>query len=201
MKVAMHILLVDDEPDFSRGLSRLISVEYPEIQISTASSGEEALATVAGNQVDLVITDLRMPGMDGPEAIARLRADQPDLQIVALTSFADEPLVRRAVDAGATGYLLKTADESEIVAAIRLAYEGRTVLGLRLTWDKRYITLAPVATVLGLAFRAYDPDGLLGGEEDLEKSDKYNNRYCRPDTSECVSERDFCDSHTDNDSE
>jgi DNA-binding NarL/FixJ family response regulator len=72
--------------------------------------------------------DLRMPEVDGPTAIARLSADHPGIRVIALTSFADTSLVRRAIDAGATGYLLKEADETEIVSAIRLAHEGRSVL-------------------------------------------------------------------------
>jgi DNA-binding NarL/FixJ family response regulator len=72
--------------------------------------------------------DLRMPELDGPTAIARLSADHPEIRVIALTSFTDESLARSAIDAGAPGYLLKDADETEIVPAIRLAHEGRAVL-------------------------------------------------------------------------
>lgn len=128
MTEPIRVLIVDDHKVVRRGLKTFLST-YEDIEVvGDVGSGAAAVEQRGAVDPDVVLMDLQMPGMDGPEAIARLRDEQPDLKVVAVTSFDDEPLVRRAVDAGATGYLLKTADESEIVAAIRLAHQGRTVL-------------------------------------------------------------------------
>ncbi|WP_136798610.1 sigma-54-dependent transcriptional regulator [Desulfosediminicola ganghwensis] len=123
MKVEMHILLVDDEPDFSRGLSRLISVEYPEIQISTASSGEEALAAVAGNQVDLVITDLRMPGMDGITLSKKLLEIQPGIKVVLLTGYGTIEKAVEAVRLGAFDFLTKPVASDQLYSTLNKVRE------------------------------------------------------------------------------
>jgi NarL family two-component system response regulator LiaR len=77
---------------------------------------------------DVVLMDLMMPGMDGAEATAAIRTRCPDIQIIALTSFREEELVQRAIQAGAIGYLLKNVSAKELAAAIRAAHAGKPTL-------------------------------------------------------------------------
>ena len=124
----IRVLIVDDHQVVRRGLRAFLSIHDDIEVVGEAGSGPAAIEL--GPQVApcVVLMDLRMPEMNGTTAIATLLADQPDLRVVVLSSFDDEPLVRRAIDAGASGYLLKGADEREIVAAIRLAHDGQSVL-------------------------------------------------------------------------
>lgn len=123
MKVDIHILLVDDEPDFSRGLSRLISAEFPEMRISTAASGEEALAIVAGDEVQLVVTDLRMPGMDGMTLAKNLLEKQPDLKVVLLTGYGTIEKAVEAVRLGAFDFLTKPVSSDQLYNTLNKASE------------------------------------------------------------------------------
>ncbi len=128
MSNPIRVFLVDDHKMVRRGLRVFLSVHDDIEVVGEAESGRDALDTLGKTDADVVLMDLRMPEMDGPTAIARLSDEHPELQVIALTSFADESLVKRAMDAGATGYLMKEADETEIVSAIRLANEGQAVL-------------------------------------------------------------------------
>jgi DNA-binding NarL/FixJ family response regulator len=128
MSSAIRVFLVDDHKVVRRGLRMFLSVHDDIEVVGEAENGREALARIAQVDADVVLMDLRMPELDGPTAIARLSADHPEIRVIALTSFTDESLARSAIDAGATGYLLKDADETEIVSAIRLAHEGQAVL-------------------------------------------------------------------------
>jgi len=123
-----RILVVDDHKVVRKGLRTFISVNDDLELVGEAGNGEEAIEQVAALGPDVVLMDLKMPVMDGPTAIARIRDDFPDVRIVALTSFDDESLAQRALEAGAIGYLFKDAEEAELISAIRLAAEGRGVV-------------------------------------------------------------------------
>jgi len=122
------VLVVDDHKVVRKGLRTFISVNDDLELVGEAGNGEEALHQVAALQPDVVLMDLKMPVMDGPTAIEQIRLRYPDVQIVALTSFDDESLAQRALQAGAIGYLFKDADEDELIAAIRFAAEGKGVV-------------------------------------------------------------------------
>jgi NarL family two-component system response regulator LiaR len=124
----IRVLIVDDHVVVRRGLRTFLSVHDDLEIVGEAGNGREALDQIERTEPDVVLMDLRMPELDGPSTIGRLSAEHPEIQVIALTSFADGSLVRRAIDAGATSYLLKEADETEIVSAIRLAHAGRSVL-------------------------------------------------------------------------
>lgn len=121
MKVDIHILLVDDEPDFSRGLSRLIAAEFPDMRISIASRGEEAMAIVAGDEVHLVVTDLRMPGMDGMMLTKSLLEKQPGLKVVLLTGYGTIEKAVEAVRLGAFDFLTKPVSSDQLYNTLNKA--------------------------------------------------------------------------------
>ncbi len=123
-----RVLVVDDHKVVRKGLRTFIAVNDDLELVGEAGNGEEAIDQVDALHPDVVLMDLKMPVMDGPTAIEHIRASSPDVQIVALTSFDDESLAQRAIDAGAIGYLFKDAEEEELISAIRLASQGRSVL-------------------------------------------------------------------------
>jgi class 3 adenylate cyclase/CheY-like chemotaxis protein len=121
----IKVLLVDDYEVVRRGLRGFLEL-VPEIYIvGDASNGEEAVAASARWEPDVVLMDLVMPVMDGPAAIAAIRAQQPHVACVALTSFAEPERIARAMEAGAVGSLMKDAEADEVVAAVQRAYATR----------------------------------------------------------------------------
>ena len=124
----IRVLVVDDHKVVRMGLRTFIAVNEDLELVGEAGNGEEAVDQCAALHPDVVLMDLKMPVMDGPTAIEHIRARFPEVQIVALTSFDDESLAQRALEAGAIGYLFKDADEDELVSAIRLASKGRGVV-------------------------------------------------------------------------
>ena len=123
-----RVLVVDDHKVVRQGLRVFISVNEDVVLVGEADNGRDAIDRVAALEPDVVLMDLKMPVMDGPTAIEQIRTRFPHVQVVALTSFDDASLAQRAVEAGAIGYLFKDADEDELIAAIRLAAEGRGVV-------------------------------------------------------------------------
>ena len=100
-----RILVVDDEEDFARGLCRLLVAEFPQAECVRASRGEDALAELAARGAELMITDLRMPGMDGMALLGHALELEPDLAAVVLTAHADIGTAVEAVKLGAYDFL------------------------------------------------------------------------------------------------
>ena len=107
------------------GLRALISTEPDLDVVAEAADGETAVVQYAAHQPDVVLMDLRMPGMNGTAAIRAIRADHPNARVVALTTYDGDTDIYRALDAGACGYLLKNTLAREVVGAIRTAAAGR----------------------------------------------------------------------------
>ena len=91
----------------------------------TAGSAKEALAEIPRNKTDVVLMDLRMPEMEGAEAITELRRIQPEVRILVLTNYEADEDILRALQAGATGYILKNTPQEEIVQAVEMVYENK----------------------------------------------------------------------------
>ena len=124
----IRILVVDDHAVVRTGLSQVLEHE-PDLElVGAVASGEEALEISRGRDVDVVLMDLSMPGLDGIETTRRLVAERPAAAVVVLTSFADRERIVAALDAGAIGYLLKDAEPAEIVAGVRAAARGEAPL-------------------------------------------------------------------------
>lgn len=127
----VRVVVVDDHLVVRAGLGQLLdTVEDIEL-VGTATDGAEALEVVARTRPDVVLMDLSMPVMDGVEATKRLLAADPDSKVVVLTSFGDQARILAALDAGASGYLLKHATPDELFDAIRAAAVGDAPLDPR----------------------------------------------------------------------
>lgn len=125
----IRVLIVDDHPVVRDGLRGVIEGDPGLSVVGEAGDGAEALARVAdGSTVDLVLMDLRMPRMGGVEAIRELRRTAPTVRVLVLTTFDTDADVLPAVEAGATGYLLKDTPREDLVRAVRAAYRGEAVL-------------------------------------------------------------------------
>jgi len=125
----IRVLLVDDHPVVREGLRGMLSAESDIEVAGEAASGAEAVAQFRSLRPDVVLMDLRMPGGDGVEAIGMIRAgDGGSAKIIVLTTYDTDADILRAVEAGATGYLLKDAPRADLVRAIRAAAGGETVL-------------------------------------------------------------------------
>jgi len=124
----IRVLIVDDHPVVRDGLRGVFANEPGFEVVGEAGDGREALARVAAGGVDVVLTDLRMPGMGGVEAIAALHAAHPAVRVLVLTTYDSDRDVLPAIEAGATGYLLKDSPRDELVAGVRAAHQGRPVL-------------------------------------------------------------------------
>jgi len=127
------VLVVDDHEVVRRGLLAFLDSE-PDIEVlGEAGGGAEALDLLAsmdaeGRRPDVIVMDLQMSPIDGIESTRRVRALYHDIEVVALTSFAEEERVHAALEAGASGYLLKDSDADDVAAAVRAAHRGELQL-------------------------------------------------------------------------
>jgi two-component system, NarL family, response regulator LiaR len=124
----IRIVIADDHAMVRSGLAAFLLVNDDLELVAEASNGAEAVRVCAQMSPDVVLMDLVMPGMDGPTAMGEIRQRNPEIQIIALTSFPEEDLVQRALGAGAISYLLKNVGADELAAAIRAARAGRPTL-------------------------------------------------------------------------
>jgi DNA-binding NarL/FixJ family response regulator len=124
----IRVQLVDDHPVVRAGLAGILDAE-PDIEVvGEAGSAQEAVVLAGSLRPDVVLMDLRMPGGDGVTATIGVLAAVPSTRVVVLTTYESDADILRAVEAGAAGYLLKDASRAELVAAIRSAARGETVL-------------------------------------------------------------------------
>lgn len=124
-KELIRILIVDDHPVVCSGLTSMLSAQAGIEVVGSAASGEEALAIVQRIKPDLMLLDLRMPGMDGIGVLNALKRIEHPPRVVVLTSFEKDEDIYRAIRAGAQGYLLKDTSESEMVTAITVVNSGK----------------------------------------------------------------------------
>lgn len=150
----IRVMLVDDHTMVRRGLTTFLKV-FDELElVGEAANGEVALHLCARLQPDVVLMDMVMPVMDGATATQAIRQQFPHVQVLALTSFSEEDLIQRALQAGAIGYLFKDVSAEELAQAIRAAHAGQS-------------TLSPVAlqVLLRTAHQSPDPGADLTARE------------------------------------
>ena len=124
----IRVLLVDDHQVVRRGLRTFLELQDDMTVVGEASDGAEGLARAKELVPDVVLMDLLMPVMDGVSAIGAIKSALPEIEIVAVTSFIEEDKVTSALEAGASGYLLKDADAEAVAAAVRAAHAGEVHL-------------------------------------------------------------------------
>jgi NarL family two-component system response regulator LiaR len=121
-------MLVDDHAMVRDGLRVFLS-NFSDLQVvAEAEDGAQAIVECERARPDVILMDLLMPEMDGPTATAAIRKAYPQTQVIALTSFVEEDLIRRAIKAGAMGYLLKDVNPAKLAEAIRAAHRGRPTI-------------------------------------------------------------------------
>ncbi|HTW81970.1 MAG TPA: response regulator transcription factor [Terracidiphilus sp.] len=121
----IRILIVDDHPVVVAGLASMLGTQAGMVVAGSASSGEEALELLRTTTADVVLLDLRMPGMSGIDTLHALRRSKANTRAIILTSFETDEDIYRAVQAGAQGYLLKDSRQAEMVEAIRAVHSGK----------------------------------------------------------------------------
>ena len=130
----IRLLLVDDHKIVREGLRRVIETEDGLQVIGEASNGEEAIIKAIALSPDIVIMDIKMPGMDGIVATYEIKQKKPEIRVLILTLYT-EGFVKQAIEAGASGYILKDSDTEQIIKAIRQVYEGYCPIAPSLTRD------------------------------------------------------------------
>ena len=128
MSSPIRVVLADDQTLVREGLGLMLGLIDGVEVVATAEDGERAVVAVLETRPDVALLDLRMPRMDGVEATRRIRQEAPEVEVVVLTTYADDESVLAALRADARGYLTKDASSEDIERAIRDAHAGRTRL-------------------------------------------------------------------------
>jgi DNA-binding NarL/FixJ family response regulator len=124
----MKVIICDDQAIVRDGLAMLLKLE-PDIEIvGSAEDGAEAVEMVADKGPDLILMDLKMPIMNGVEATRQIKMEHPEVKVLVLTTYADDEWVFDAIQAGASGYLLKDTPREELIKAVRGTAAGKTYL-------------------------------------------------------------------------
>lgn len=125
--------MTDDHKVVRDGLRWMLSGEEDVEIVGEAESGEMLIDLLASTQADVVLLDVRMPGMGGLDALAVITAQNPDVSVIVLSMHDEPAYVRRAIESGAAGYLLKNANRAEILEALRSVHAGRAYVQAQLT--------------------------------------------------------------------
>jgi NarL family two-component system response regulator LiaR len=157
----IRVMIVDDHAVVRSGLNAFLD-SFDDLQIvGSARSGEEALQLCEEFQPDVILMDLLMPGMDGAAATKIIRQKYPLTQVIILTSFKEENMIHKAIQAGAIGYLLKDVQAEEIAKAIRMAKKGQSTLSPEATQALMHFASQPGPLGFDLSDREREVLGLM----------------------------------------
>ena len=120
----IRVLAADDHPLLRQGIAAIINSQPDMLLVAEASSGNEAIQMFREHRPDVTLMDLRLPDISGIDALIAIRAEFADAKIVILTTYQEDAEVRRALEAGARGYLLKSMPPKDLVEAIRRVHAG-----------------------------------------------------------------------------
>lgn len=127
-RATIRVVVADDHKVVRAGIRELLADE-PDIQVvGEARDGQEAVALAISLRPDVVVMDINMPELSGVEATRQIRAAAPAVRVLALTAYQDDPYIYGLLDAGASGYMLKTAEGQEIVRAVRATAAGQSAI-------------------------------------------------------------------------
>lgn len=124
----IRVLVADDHVVVRQGIRQFLEEANDIEVVAEAGDGAEALRLVESHQPDVAVLDIRMPGVTGVEATRRIKERFPQVRVLVLTAYDDDPYVFALLQAGADGYLLKTASGAELVQAVRVVYKGDSAL-------------------------------------------------------------------------
>jgi DNA-binding NarL/FixJ family response regulator len=126
--MSIRVVIADDHNVVRKGIRDLLSDEDDIVVVGEARNGHEAVDLASALRPDVVVMDIAMPELTGVEATRQIRAQAPGVRVLVLTAYDDDPYIYSLLDAGATGYILKTAESREIVRAVRATAAGQTAL-------------------------------------------------------------------------
>ncbi|MCL5961143.1 MAG: response regulator transcription factor [Chloroflexi bacterium] len=152
---SIRVFLVDDHEVVREGFRRMLEFSEDVTVVGDAANGEEAIPQVEELQPDVVLMDIKMPRMDGIETTRQLKARFPDINIIVLTFFEDEYLVR-AIEAGAVGYLLKDVSKADLLQAVRKVVAGQSLVDPVLS-RKLFSRIAALAGASGRPVKDLSP--------------------------------------------
>ncbi len=127
-----RVVVADDHPVVRAGIVALLGTTDDLDVVGEATTGLEAVELALELEPDVVLMDLRMPGINGDEATAQILATKPEIRVLVLTTYESDDSILTAIEAGATGYLLKAAPQEELLAGIRSVARGEVALGPRI---------------------------------------------------------------------
>lgn len=157
----IRVMVADDHTMVRRGLATFLMIFDDMTLVGEAANGAEAIQLCAEVHPDVILMDMIMPDMDGIAATRAIRRQFPQVQIIALTSFKEGNLVKKALEAGAIGYLLKDVMADELAAAIRGAHSGRATLSPDVVQEMVQIANQPQIPGLDLTERERDVLALM----------------------------------------
>lgn len=128
VKESIRVVLADDHTVVHKGIRQFLEEEGDIQVVGEATNGQEAIEQVAELRPDVAVLDIRMPVVTGIEATRRIKAQYPEVKVLVLTAYDDDPYIFALLKAGASGYILKTAESSELMQAIRAVHRGESVL-------------------------------------------------------------------------
>ncbi|MHB8995517.1 MAG: response regulator [Armatimonadota bacterium] len=155
----IRILIADDHPVVREGLAALIDRRPDMTVVAEASNGEQALAEFLEHRPDVALVDLRMPDMDGADAIAAIREKAPGARVIVLTTYDDDEDIQRSLRAGAKAYMLKDAPRDELIDCIKAVHAGRTLISPAIATKLAESMGAPTLTPRELEVLALVADG------------------------------------------
>ncbi|MFC1904919.1 response regulator [Chloroflexota bacterium] len=126
--VKIRILIADDHPVVREGLSAMLSREQDIQVVGEAENGTEAIKKAGELQPDIILMDLRMPEIDGVEAMRQIKVKNPDMKFIVLTTYDNDEYIFKGIEVGARAYLLKDAPREELFKAIRAIYIGESLI-------------------------------------------------------------------------
>lgn len=124
----IRVMITDDHPVVREGLSAMLSREKDIEVVAEAANGNEAIVKARDLKPDIVLMDLRMPEVDGVEAMRRIRTENPDIKFIVLTTYDNDEYIFQGIEAGARAYLLKDSPREEMFKAIRVVSEGGSLI-------------------------------------------------------------------------
>jgi len=124
----IRVILADDHAVVRKGIREFLEAEEDIVVVAEATDGSQALDLVAQHEPDVAVLDVQMPGLSGIEATRRIKAERPGVRVLILTAYDDDPYIFALLQAGATGYILKTAGSRELAEAVRAVHRGLPAL-------------------------------------------------------------------------